>query len=96
MIHLIYYASKTLNEAQENYTATKKELLIIVFAIKRYRSCIFDFKVTVHTDHFAIKYLMTKNDANSRLIRWILLLQYLILEILDRKGTNKWWITYRV
>ena len=28
----IYYASKTFNEAQENYSTTKKEMLTIVFA----------------------------------------------------------------
>ncbi|GJV79521.1 reverse transcriptase domain-containing protein [Tanacetum coccineum] len=33
----IYYASKTMNEAQENYTATKKELLAVVFAFDKFR-----------------------------------------------------------
>ena len=28
----IYYASKTFNEAQENYSTTEKEMLTIVFA----------------------------------------------------------------
>ncbi|KAA0049659.1 Retrovirus-related Pol polyprotein from transposon 17.6 [Cucumis melo var. makuwa] len=28
-IHPIYYANKTLNEAQENYTTTEKELLVM-------------------------------------------------------------------
>ncbi|XP_022040567.1 uncharacterized protein LOC110943119 [Helianthus annuus] len=31
--HPIYHASKTLNDAQENYTTTEKELLAIVFAL---------------------------------------------------------------
>ena len=26
----IYYASKTLNEAKENYTTTEKEMLVVV------------------------------------------------------------------
>ncbi|RVW84156.1 Retrovirus-related Pol polyprotein from transposon opus [Vitis vinifera] len=30
--YVIYYVSKTLNEAQRNYTTTKKELLVVVFA----------------------------------------------------------------
>ena len=43
-------------------------------------------KVIVHTDHLAIKYLMTKNDAKPRLIRWVLLLQEFNIEIKDNKG----------
>ena len=33
-VNAIYYASKTLNEAQVNYATTKKELLAMVFAFK--------------------------------------------------------------
>ncbi|PIN11732.1 DNA-directed DNA polymerase [Handroanthus impetiginosus] len=34
----IYYASKTLNDAQLNYTTTEKELLVVVFAFDKFRS----------------------------------------------------------
>ena len=33
----IYYARKTFNEAQENYSTTEKEMLAIVFACKKFR-----------------------------------------------------------
>ena len=37
IFYAIYYASKTLNEAQLNYATTKKELLAIVFAFDKFR-----------------------------------------------------------
>ena len=70
----IYYASKTFNEAQENYSTTKKEMLAMVFACEKFRPYILGSHVIIHTDHAAIRYLMAKKEAKPRLIRWVLLL----------------------
>ena len=42
----------------------------------------------MYTDHSAIKYLMAKQDAKPRLLRWILLLQEFRIEIRDKKGSE--------
>ena len=34
--HVVYYVSKTLNEAQRNYTTTEKELLAVVYALDKF------------------------------------------------------------
>ena len=65
----IYYASRTLNDAQLNYATTEKELLAVVFAFDKFRPYFIGNKVIVFTDHSTIKYLMTKKDPKPRLIR---------------------------
>ena len=86
--HVIYYASKTLNEAQMNYSTTEKELLAVVFALDKFRSYILGSLVVVFTDHAALKYLLSKKDAKPRLIRWILLLQEFNISINDKNGVE--------
>nr|GEY24122.1 reverse transcriptase domain-containing protein [Tanacetum cinerariifolium] len=65
----IHYASKTLTDAESNYTTTEKEMLAIVYAFEKFRSYLIMNKCIVHTDHYALKYLFAKKDAKARLLR---------------------------
>ena len=69
---VIYYASRTLDAAQANYTTTEKELLAIVFALEKFRSYLLGTRVIVYIDHAALKYLLKKAKSKPRLIRWML------------------------
>ena len=85
---MVYYASKTLNEAQRNYSTTEKELLTIVYALDKFRAYLIGENIIIFTDHSALKYLLTKQNAKARLIRWVLLLQEFNLQIRDKKGVE--------
>ena len=63
-------------------------MLAIVFSYEKFKPYILGSHVIVHTDHAAIKYMMAKKDAKSKLIRWVLLLQEFDLEIKDKKASD--------
>ncbi|GJT93753.1 reverse transcriptase domain-containing protein [Tanacetum coccineum] len=52
--HPIYFASKTLNSAQQKYTVTEKELMAVVFAFDKFRSYLILSKTIVHTRNHTV------------------------------------------
>ncbi|GJT97940.1 reverse transcriptase domain-containing protein [Tanacetum coccineum] len=51
----IYYASKTLNDAQAHYTTSEKELLVVVFSFDKFDPYLVLSKTVVYTDHSTLK-----------------------------------------
>nr|GEU72194.1 reverse transcriptase domain-containing protein [Tanacetum cinerariifolium] len=81
----IHYASKTVTDAQAHYITMKKELLAVVYAFEKLWPCLVLSKTIVYTNHSALKYLLSKQDAKPRLLQWILLLQEFDVIIHDKK-----------
>ena len=82
---MVYYVSKTLNESQRNYTTTKKELLVVVYALDKFCAYLVGSGIIIFTDHSTLKYLLTKQDDKARLIRLVFLLQEFKLQIKEKK-----------
>jgi len=60
-LFMIYHASKILDEAQVNYSATE-EMLMVMFVIEKFQQYLLGSKVIVYIDHSAIKHLFEKKD----------------------------------
>ena len=67
--YVVYYASKTLNEGQRNYTTIEKELLAMVYALDKFLAYLVRSDIIIFTDHSTLKYLLTKQNDKARLIR---------------------------
>nr|GEU33352.1 reverse transcriptase domain-containing protein [Tanacetum cinerariifolium] len=69
--------------------ATKDQtFLAYTLCEQDYDGCSILSKTIVYTDHSALKYLLAKQDAKPRLLRWILLLQEFDVIIRDKKGAE--------
>nr|GEY22085.1 reverse transcriptase domain-containing protein [Tanacetum cinerariifolium] len=67
--HADFYRSKTMTEAESNYTTTEKEILAVVYAFEKFRSYLIMNKSIVYTDHSALKYLFAKKDLKASLLQ---------------------------
>ncbi|GJU02077.1 reverse transcriptase domain-containing protein [Tanacetum coccineum] len=75
----------TMTDAQAHYTTMEKGLLAVVYAFEKFWPYLVLSKTIVYTDHSALRYLLAKQDAKPRLLRWILLLQEFDVIIRDKK-----------
>ncbi|GJW72575.1 reverse transcriptase domain-containing protein [Tanacetum coccineum] len=82
----IHYASKTMTEAESNYTTTEKEMLAVVYAFEKFRSYLIMNKSIVHTDHSALKYLFAKRFKAR--CSMVLHLHRIDFKVLDTKGAE--------
>ena len=60
----------------------------MVYTLDKFRAYLVGSDIIIFTDHSALKYLLTKQNAKTRLIRWVLLLQEFNLQIRDKKGVK--------
>ena len=86
--YVVYYASKTLNDAQKNYTTIEKELITVVFTFDKFRNHFLGTSIVIFIDHLTLKYLLNKNDAKARLSKWILFIQEFNIQIRDKQGVK--------
>ena len=60
----------------------------MVYALDKFRAYLVGSDIIIFTYHSTLKYLLIKQNAKARLIRWVLMLQDLNLQIRDKKGVK--------
>ena len=74
-IYVISYASKAFSGSEKHWTTTEKEAYAIVWALQYFHPYVYGRKVTIYTDHKALKWLRDIKQPNGKLARWILKLE---------------------
>ena len=84
----VSYASKKFVAAEKRYSTVEKELLAVVWAIRRFEPYLFGRQFTVQTDHHPLQYIRRAKSTNGRLMRWALQLQQYEFVIETLKGVE--------
>nr|GEV33805.1 reverse transcriptase domain-containing protein [Tanacetum cinerariifolium] len=63
-------------------------MLAVVYSFEKFWPYLVLSKSIVYTDHSTLKYLLNKEDAKLRLLRWVLLLQEFDITIRDKKRSE--------
>jgi hypothetical protein len=87
LFHPVSFYSKKLNSAQRNYSATDREGLALILAVRAFRVYLCS-KTVVFSDHEALKYIHCNAVKNQRLLRWSLELQMYDLVVEHVKGKD--------
>ena len=85
---VIAYASKTLSSEQQNYCATKKELLAVVNFMEHFRQYLYGTAFTIRTDHSSLRWLQNFRNIDGMLARWLASLDRYDYTIVHRKGDH--------
>ena len=86
---IICCASRTLNKVEQNYSATKKECLAVVWGIKNFRNYLIANNFKVYTNHYSLQWLRVMKNESALLHRWAAQLEDYDFEILHRPGKNQ-------
>ena len=85
---VIAYASRTLSASERKYETTRKELLAIVYGLKRFRQYLLGRHFTIRTDHAALSWLRRTPEPMPQLARWLTYIEQFDYEVLHRPGTK--------
>ena len=83
---VIAYASRCLDNAERSYCTTRKELLAIIFGLKKYRQFLLARSFIIRTDHAALTHLLRTPEPLAQQARWIDLLAEFHFDIRHRPG----------
>ncbi|KAG1270478.1 hypothetical protein G6F66_013803 [Rhizopus arrhizus] len=78
--------ARALSTSEKNYSTTIRELLAIVFALKKFHPFISGNPFILYTDHKALTYVHTQHAANSMMIQWLDTILDYDFKIIHRPG----------
>ena len=84
---MIQVAGRKFNGAERNYSTIEKELLAIVFGVRKFK-CYLNRPFVVFTDHQPLRWLQSLNNPQGRIARWKMFLQGFEYKVVYKPGSQ--------
>ncbi|KAG1107563.1 hypothetical protein G6F42_016324 [Rhizopus arrhizus] len=85
----IGFVSKSLNQAERNWSKNRRETAAIIFGLWKFRSLLWGHpNIEILTDHIALTYMFTSSNLNSTLQNYLEFLSEYNFSISHVKGIN--------
>ncbi len=68
------YASRALNQAEQNYSTTHKEALAVIWALRHFKDLIYGYPIHVKIDHAEVVELFNQKHLSGKLAQWSLII----------------------
>ncbi len=85
---VISYASWTFDRAQRAYHTSEREFLALIKCVKKWKAFFWGRKISIESDHEALKGVLNVRDPYGRIARWFALLSQFNYEVNYIKGTD--------
>ena len=83
---VITYMSKSLSKPEESYCVTRKELLAVVVALKKFHPYLYGQDVLLRTDNSAVNWMRNLKAPTGQTARWLQQLGTYNLEVIHMPG----------
>ena len=85
---VVAYFSKMLKPEEQNYCATRKEMLAIIKAVKHFRHYLLGRRFTIRTDHSSLIWILKSKTGQGQTARWLTTMSEYIYDMVHRPGVR--------
>ena len=87
-LRVVEYASRVFSRSEQNYCATRRELLGVIFAMKTFRSYLLGRQFDLRVDNRAVSFLMKVTNPAGQAARYLDFLSDYEFRLVYRRGAS--------
>ena len=85
---VLSYASRTLDKPEKNYCVTRREMLAVIFGLRKFKHYLLGRKVRIRTDHASLRWVTQFKEPEGQVARWLEELSAYDFQIEHRPGKS--------